>query len=64
MCSDDTEICCGFTDGTLAAFNILSGRGFSKEIMILGEPEVTANIYCKSDNLPNTDTQNYITDLW
>ena len=23
---------------------------------ILGDPEVTANIYCKSRNLPNTDT--------
>ena len=30
---------------------------------ILGDPEVTANIYCKSRNLPNTDTQNYGTDL-
>ena len=30
---------------------------------ILGDPEVTANIYCKSHNLPNTDTQNYSTDL-
>ena len=26
-------------------------------------PAVTANIYCKSRNLPNTDTQNYSTDL-
>ena len=24
--------------------------------MILGDPEATANIYCKSRNLPNTDT--------
>ena len=30
---------------------------------ILGDPEVTANIYCKSRNLPNTYTQNYSTDL-
>ena len=30
---------------------------------VLGDPEVTANIYCKSRNLPNTDTQNYSTDL-
>ena len=29
---------------------------------VLGDPEVTANIYCKSSNLPNTDTQNYSTD--
>ena len=29
----------------------------------LGDPEVTANMYCKSRNLPNTDTQNYSTDL-
>ena len=31
--------------------------------MVLGDPEVTENIYCKSRNLPNTDTQNYGTDL-
>ena len=24
--------------------------------VLLGDPEVTANIYCKSRNLPNTDT--------
>ena len=24
--------------------------------LVLGDPEVTANIYCKSRNLPNTDT--------
>ena len=30
---------------------------------MLGDQEVTANIYCKSRNLPNTDTQNYSTDL-
>ena len=30
---------------------------------ILGDPEITANTYCKSRNLPNTDTQNYSTDL-
>ena len=30
---------------------------------LLGDPEVTANIYCKSRNLPNTDTQIYSTDL-
>ena len=32
-------------------------------IDILSDPEVTANIYCKSRNLPNTDTQNNSTDL-
>ena len=26
-------------------------------------PQVTANVYCKLRNLPNTDTQNYSTDL-
>ena len=36
---------------------------FKYTIHILGDPEVTANIYCKSRNLPNTDTQNYTTDL-
>ena len=30
---------------------------------ILGDREVTANIYRKSRNLPNTDTQNYSTDI-
>ena len=30
---------------------------------VLGDPEVTANINCNSRNLPNTDTQNYSTDL-
>ena len=30
---------------------------------MLGDPEVTANIYCKSCNLLNTDTRNYSTDL-
>ena len=30
---------------------------------LLGDPEVTANIYCKSRNLPNADTKNYGTDL-
>jgi len=29
----------------------------------MGEPEVTANIYCKSRNLLNADTQNYSTDM-
>ena len=29
----------------------------------LGDPEVTANIYSKLRNLPNTDTQKYSTDL-
>ena len=30
---------------------------------VLGDPEVTANIYCKPRNLPNTYTQNYSTDM-
>ena len=34
-----------------------------KNVNILGDPEVTVNIYCKSRNLLNTDTQNYSTDL-
>ena len=33
------------------------------ENIILGDPEVTANVYCKSRNLLNTDTPNYSTDL-
>ena len=31
---------------------------------ILGNPEVTANIYGKSRNLPNTDTQNSMVVGW
>ena len=30
---------------------------------ILGDPEFTANIYCKSRNLPNTEMKNNSTDL-
>ena len=30
---------------------------------LLGVPCMSANIYCKSRNLPNTDTQNCSTDL-
>ena len=28
-------------------------------VELLGDPEVTAIIYCKSRNLPNTDLRNY-----
>ena len=38
---------------------IINGRKYS----VLGDPEVTANIYCKSRNPPNTDTQKYSTDF-
>ena len=27
------------------------------KMQVLGDPEVTANIYCKLRNLPNTDTE-------
>jgi len=30
---------------------------------VLGDPEVTASIYCKLSNLPNKDMQYYSTDL-
>ena len=30
---------------------------------LLDDPKFTANIHCKSRNLPDTDTQNYSTDL-
>ena len=36
---------------------------FLDTTLILGDPEITANIYCKSRNLPNTDTRSYSTDL-
>ena len=32
-------------------------------LLVLDDPEVTANIYCKSRNLPKTDTQNESIDL-
>ena len=44
----------------LSPSHILFWHVFS---VLLGDPEVTANIYCKSRNLPNTDTQNYSTEL-
>ena len=39
-------------------------QGHLSIVILLGDPEVTANIYCKLRKLPNTDTQNYSTDLW
>ena len=36
-------------------------------LLLLGDTEVTANIYCKSRNLPNTDTQKTVQicgNLW
>ena len=33
------------------------------QIPILGVPYISANIHCKSRNFPNTDIQNYSTDL-
>ena len=36
---------------------VVANRIISFQISILGEPEVTASIYCKSCNLPNTETQ-------
>ena len=36
---------------------------FFSSLNLLGDPEVTANTYCKLRNLPKTDTQNYSTDL-
>ena len=43
--------------------NKIMGEKLVWKLLVLGDPEVTANIYCKSRNLPNTDTQNYSTDL-
>ena len=34
-----------------------------RERDILGDPEITQNINCKSRNLSNTDAQNYSKDL-
>ena len=38
-------------------------RYFTQTLALYSDPEVTANIYCKSRNLPNTDTLNNSTDL-
>ena len=35
----------------------------NKCLKLLGDPEITANIYCKVRNLSDIDTQNYSTDL-
>ena len=34
-----------------------------QQLDVLDDPEVNANIYCKSRDLLNTDTQFYSTDL-
>ena len=44
-------------------FKLFMYAEFKGGIYVLGDPEVTTDIYCKSRNLPNTDTQNYSTDL-
>ena len=52
-------------DGELlvCANNPIRVREKHMVLTLLGDPEVTANIYCKLRNLPNTDTQNHSTDL-
>ena len=51
--------------GELRAAEARYLAGYSKGSInsMLGDPEITASIYCKSSTLPNTDTQNYSTDL-
>ena len=42
--------------------NLVGGKGVFVDfvsLILLGDPEVTTNIYGKKRNLPNTDTQNY-----
>ena len=34
-----------------------------RERQVLGVPYITANLYCKSHNLSNTDIRNYSIDL-
>ena len=55
---------------TYKVFNVADGlpvaddnAGTDLQYHKLGDTEVTANIYCKSHNLPNTDTQNNSTDM-
>ena len=46
-----------------ASIILMNTRGcVFTEPYILGDQEVTTNIYCKSRNLPTTDKQNYSTD--
>ena len=42
---------------------ILRLMEYGQIVYILGDPEVNANILCKSRKLPNKDKQNYSTDL-
>ena len=52
-----------------SSFGVIDVNKCHKEINslvydhLLGDPELTANIYCKSRNLPNKGTQNISTDL-
>ena len=43
--------------------HLLRGQVDHGVSILLGDPDVTTNIYCKSRNLPKTDTQNYGTDF-
>ena len=45
------------------AVNHFYGPNDYDYIHILGVPYISANINCKSRNLPNTDMRNYSTDL-
>ena len=47
----------------LAQYNGMFFRSLELLAKILGDSEFTANVYGKSLNLPNTDTQNYSADL-
>ena len=51
------SVCPRSFDPILVTYYIKTSLPYS--ILCTGDPEVTTNIYCKSRNLPNTDTQNY-----
>ena len=59
-------MCAATNENVVLLFVLSLAKTFREPLMccyLLGDPEVTANIYCKSRNLPKKDTQNYSTDL-
>ena len=61
-CSQTGQQNCGLSSNSLQRKKGIAGN-FLRAESVLGDPEVTANIVCKSRNLPGTYTQNYSTDL-
>ena len=61
---DDTYYHIGSAHNINVLHATLAYLGYTSSIGHLhGDPKFPANIYCKSRNLPNTETHNYSTDL-